>query len=91
MNSRLASLVGILYYIYLLALPTFTTNAINILAGINGIEGGQSLVIALSLIANDVFQLSSTGNPAAVQAHLGSLFYLLPFVGVTGGYLWWNW
>jgi UDP-N-acetylglucosamine--dolichyl-phosphate N-acetylglucosaminephosphotransferase len=38
-------------------LSTFTTNSINILAGINGSEVSQALIIALSVIVNDLFYL----------------------------------
>ena len=37
--------LGILYYIYMGMLAIFCTNAINILAGINGLEVGQSVII----------------------------------------------
>ena len=42
--------VGILYYVYMGMLAVFCTNAINILAGINGIESGQALFISGSII-----------------------------------------
>jgi hypothetical protein len=38
-------------------LSTFATNSINILAGINGSEVGQALIIALSVILNDLMYL----------------------------------
>ena len=38
-------------------LPTFTTNSINILAGINGVEVIQGLIIALSVLLNDMLYL----------------------------------
>jgi UDP-N-acetylglucosamine--dolichyl-phosphate N-acetylglucosaminephosphotransferase len=38
-------------------LSTFSTNSINILAGINGSEVSQALVIALSVIVNDLIYL----------------------------------
>ncbi len=31
---------GIIYYMYMIMLATFTTNAINIYAGVNGLEVG---------------------------------------------------
>ena len=37
--------LGVLYYIYMGMLAIFCTNAINILAGINGLEVGQSVII----------------------------------------------
>ena len=38
-------------------LSTFATNSINILAGINGSEVSQALIIALSVIINDLLYL----------------------------------
>lgn len=38
-------------------LSTFATNSINILAGINGSEVSQALIIALSVIVNDLLYL----------------------------------
>ncbi|KAJ3128481.1 tunicamycin resistance protein [Nowakowskiella sp. JEL0407] len=82
--------LGLLYYLYMSLLCVFSTNAINIIAGVNGIEGTQSLVIALSIALNDLLQLSST-NPVTREAHSNSLYFLLPFIGVTLGYLLHNW
>ena len=42
--------LGFLYYIYMGMLAVFCTNAINILAGINGLEVGQSVVIAAAVM-----------------------------------------
>ncbi len=39
-------------------LAIFCTNAINIYAGVNGLEAGQSIVIALSVIVFDVVELT---------------------------------
>ncbi|KAH9936690.1 glycosyl transferase family 4-domain-containing protein, partial [Fomitopsis serialis] len=46
-----------LYYVYMSLLSTFCTNSINILAGINGSEVSQALIIALSVILNDLLYL----------------------------------
>ncbi|OCF71195.1 UDP-N-acetylglucosamine-dolichyl-phosphate N-acetylglucosaminephosphotransferase [Kwoniella mangroviensis CBS 8886] len=46
-----------IYYLYLILLPTFTTNSINILAGINGVEVLQALIIASSVLINDLLFL----------------------------------
>ena len=51
-------LTGLVYYIYMGMLAVFCTNAINIVAGINGIEAGQSLIIALSVITFNLIELS---------------------------------
>ncbi|EIM81664.1 N-acetylglucosaminephosphotransferase [Stereum hirsutum FP-91666 SS1] len=49
--------LGPLYYAYMALLSTFTTNSINILAGINGSEVSQALIIALSVVLNDLLYL----------------------------------
>lgn len=50
--------LGSLYYIYMSLLSTFCTNSINILAGVNGVEVGQALVIAISIALNDLLYIS---------------------------------
>jgi len=49
--------LGPLYYVYMSLLSTFCTNSINILAGINGSEVSQALIIAVSVILNDLLYL----------------------------------
>ncbi|KAI6030645.1 glycosyl transferase family 4-domain-containing protein [Pisolithus orientalis] len=49
--------LGPLYYLYMALLSTFTTNSINILAGINGSEVSQALIIGTSVILNDLLYL----------------------------------
>lgn len=89
----LTELLGWLYYVYMAMLSIFSSNSINILAGINGIEVGQSLVIALLIVFNDVLYLSPFApypHPAT-DSHLFSLFLLLPFIGVSLALLMHNW
>ena len=50
--------LGVLYYVYMGLLAVFCTNAINILAGINGLEVGQSLIIAASIAVFNLMSLS---------------------------------
>ncbi len=40
----------------------FCTNAINILAGINGLEVGQSIIIATSILIFNFIELQSLKN-----------------------------
>lgn len=47
-------------------LAVFCTNAINILAGINGIEAGQSLVIAASIIIFNMVELNGKEDIACL-------------------------
>ncbi|KAJ2250474.1 tunicamycin resistance protein [Coemansia sp. RSA 455] len=81
--------LGTLYYVYIGLMAVFCTNAINILAGINGVEVGQSIVIALSIIAKDIANVNS-GNAEAEYNHLFTLYLLLPFVGVSSALYYWN-
>ncbi|CAG2168263.1 unnamed protein product, partial [Oppiella nova] len=80
--------LGPLYYLYLGMLAVFCTNAINIVAGINGIEAGQGLVIALSIIAYNVVEFVASDQ---WQCHLFSLHFMVPFVAVTAALLRHNW
>jgi UDP-N-acetylmuramyl pentapeptide phosphotransferase/UDP-N-acetylglucosamine-1-phosphate transferase len=82
--------LGWLYYAYMASIAIFCPNSINILAGINGIEVSQSLVIACLLLVNDALYLTSYPHPAT-DSHLFSIFFLLPFVGVSLALWWHNW
>lgn len=82
--------LGWAYYAYMAALAIFCPNAINIVAGINGIEVMQSIVIALLLILNDSLYLTTAYPHPATESHLFSLFFLLPFLGVSLALFWHN-
>jgi UDP-N-acetylglucosamine--dolichyl-phosphate N-acetylglucosaminephosphotransferase len=84
-------MTGFFYYCFMSALCTFSTNAINILAGMNGIEGSQTLVISLSIMINDIYQIFTTPYHTTKEAHLLSLYFILPLIGITIGYLMHNW
>ncbi len=68
-------------------LAVFCTNAINILAGINGLEVGQSVIIGLSIMLFNLVELP--GHWGA--GHSFSLYLLLPFIGVSLALLRHNW
>lgn len=72
--------IGIFYYIYMGMLAVFCTNAINILAGINGLEVGQSIVIAASIIVFNVIEYMWDYVP---KPHQFSLYLMLPYLGTT--------
>jgi UDP-N-acetylglucosamine--dolichyl-phosphate N-acetylglucosaminephosphotransferase len=46
--------LGFVYYIYMGSLAVFCTNTINIYAGINGIEVGQSFIIGCFICTHNV-------------------------------------
>ncbi|XP_041889985.1 UDP-N-acetylglucosamine--dolichyl-phosphate N-acetylglucosaminephosphotransferase isoform X1 [Corvus kubaryi] len=79
--------LGILYYVYMGMLAVFCTNAINILAGINGIEAGQSLVIAASIIIFNIVELNGDYR----DDHIFSLYFMIPFFFTTLGLFYHNW
>lgn len=79
--------IGPLYYLYMGMLAVFCTNAINILAGINGVEAGQSLIIAISVVIFNILEIH--GNHR--EAHIFSLYFLFPYIGVCLGLLYHNW
>jgi UDP-N-acetylglucosamine--dolichyl-phosphate N-acetylglucosaminephosphotransferase len=54
--------LGILYHIYMGMLAVFCTNSINIYAGINGIEAGQSFVIGCFIFLHNVIVSFNTFN-----------------------------
>lgn len=83
--------LGALYYIYMAAIAIFCPNSINILAGINGIEVSQSLVIAFLLVINDCLYLLVPYPHPATDSHLFSLYLILPFIGVSLALWWHNW
>jgi len=86
--------LGPLYYVYMGMLAVFCTNAINIYAGINGLEVGQSIVICFSVIAHNLVELllaPGGANPIAFEAHAFSLTFMLPFLAVAVALLRFNW
>ncbi|KAG1687710.1 UDP-N-acetylglucosamine--dolichyl-phosphate N-acetylglucosaminephosphotransferase [Nymphon striatum] len=92
--SPLRSLIGYdlylgpLYYVYMGMLAVFCTNAINILSGINGLEVGQSLIIAASIMLFNIIELSSE---CCWKNHLFSLYFLPPYFATTLALLYYNW
>ncbi|RCH83119.1 UDP-N-acetylglucosamine--dolichyl-phosphate N-acetylglucosaminephosphotransferase [Rhizopus stolonifer] len=83
--------LGVLYYVYMVMVIIFCTHSINILAGINGVEAGQTLIIALSVAINDLLYVFNNHSRDSLEVHLFSLYFILPFIGVTSGLLWYNW
>ncbi|KAJ8730817.1 hypothetical protein PYW08_002230 [Mythimna loreyi] len=79
--------IGVLYYIYMGMLAVFCTNAINILAGINGLEVGQSVVIAFSIVIFDIIELRGD----QYKAHTFSLHIMIPYLATTLALLKHNW
>lgn len=76
--GRLINL-GPLYFIYMGSLAVFCTNAINIYAGINGLEVGQSIVIGCSVALHNTIEILADGS----EGHVFSLMIIVPFIFVS--------
>ena len=89
--------LGILYKVYMLAVSVFCTNSINILAGVNGLEAGQTFVLALACATHSLSTLCNLSAwppldaAAKLQAHALSLSLVLPLAAVSAGILCFNW
>jgi UDP-N-acetylglucosamine--dolichyl-phosphate N-acetylglucosaminephosphotransferase len=85
--------LGQLYLLYVIALTIFCTNSINIYAGINGIEVGQSVVIACAIAFLDILEIRGEDHHASPHFvnHLFSLTVMLPFIATSSALLSFNW
>jgi UDP-N-acetylglucosamine--dolichyl-phosphate N-acetylglucosaminephosphotransferase len=81
--------LGFLYLLYMGLLAVFCTNAINIYAGINGLEAGQSYIIGCAVLVHNLLEIRFHNN--LEENHLFSVMVMLSFVGVTLGLLKHNW
>lgn len=79
--------LGLLYLVYMGMLAVFATNAINIYAGINGLEAGQSLVIGIAILFANVQELAQGAEGEHARHHAFSATLALPFIAVTAGLL----
>ncbi|CEO98706.1 UDP-N-acetylglucosamine--dolichyl-phosphate N-acetylglucosaminephosphotransferase [Plasmodiophora brassicae] len=77
----------VFYLVYMCLLAIFTTNAINIFAGINGLEAGQSVVIAVAVLIHNYVELH---GPQAAP-HFFSMTLMMPFAFTTAALLLYNW
>ncbi|ETO30405.1 hypothetical protein RFI_06714, partial [Reticulomyxa filosa] len=85
---RIVSL-GYLYHFYMFLLIIFCTNAINIHAGINGLEAGQSFIIGIAILIHNIIE--SGIDEIGRGQHKLSMFIVAPFVATTAGLLVHNW
>lgn len=84
--------LGIIYKLYMLMMTIFCTNSINILAGINGLEAGQSFIIGCSVLLFNMLQLSGQGlSTVGRDAHVFSAYIMIPQITTTFGLLMHNW
>lgn len=82
--------LGLFYYGYMGALSIFCTNCVNIYAGLNGLEVGQSVVLGVCVLINDYLYISGPPCPV-MDNHLLSTYIILPFVLASLPLLKYNW
>eukprot|EP00922_Rhytidocystis_sp_ex-Travisia-forbesii_P027924 GHVS01040982.1.p1 GENE.GHVS01040982.1~~GHVS01040982.1.p1 ORF type:complete len:433 (+),score=48.44 GHVS01040982.1:68-1366(+) len=92
--------LGILYYVYMGMLAVFCTNSINIYAGVNGLEVGQSLVICFFVMLHNVTEIvraesiygpSQQAEISAASQHFFSLLMSMPFFACSVSLFCYNW
>ncbi|KAF5750252.1 UDP-N-acetylglucosamine--dolichyl-phosphate N-acetylglucosaminephosphotransferase [Tripterygium wilfordii] len=83
--------LGWLYKLYMGLLVVFCTNSINIHAGINGLEIGQTVVIASAILIHNVMQIGASTDPEYKQAHAFSIYLVQPLLATSLGLLSYNW
>eukprot|EP00798_Chlamydomonas_sp_ICE-L_P015519 gene15520-21608_t len=83
--------LGIFYQGFMMALTIFCTNSINILAGVNGLEAGQTFIIACAVLVHNFTTIAAHGTDSVADSHLFSAYLMLPLVGCTLGLLVHNW
>lgn len=81
--------LGAIYYVYMASMAIFCPNSINILAGVNGLEVGQSIVLAILALINDILYLTM-GISTAKDSHRFSAILIIPFLGVSLALFKWN-
>ncbi|EJK47933.1 hypothetical protein THAOC_33316 [Thalassiosira oceanica] len=81
--------LGVFYLAYMGLLAVFCTNAINIFAGINGLEVGQSYIIGCSVLLHNLIEIRC--RSLSSENHVFSAMIMLPFLGVSLALLRHNW
>lgn len=82
--------IGSFYYVYMAAVAIFCTHSINILAGVNGVEVGQSFVIGTFIVINNILTITMSSEPRESLNYF-SIFILVPFLSVSLALLSHNW
>lgn len=81
--------LGTFYLVYMGLLAVFCTNAINIHAGINGLEVGQSYIIGCAVLFHNLVEIRS--HSESRENHEFSAMIMLSFLGVSLALLRHNW
>ncbi|RZC25704.1 UDP-N-acetylglucosamine--dolichyl-phosphate N-acetylglucosaminephosphotransferase isoform B [Glycine soja] len=83
--------LGWMYKLYMGLLAVFCTNSINIHAGINGLEVGQTVVIASAILIHNIMQIGASTDPEYKLAHAFSIYLAQPLLATSLALLSYNW
>lgn len=83
--------LGWIYKLYMGLLAVFCTNSINIHAGINGLEVGQTVVIACAILIHNVMQIGASADAEYQQAHAFSIYLVQPLLATSLALFSYNW
>ncbi|XP_022745315.1 UDP-N-acetylglucosamine--dolichyl-phosphate N-acetylglucosaminephosphotransferase-like isoform X2 [Durio zibethinus] len=83
--------LGWVYKLYMGLLAVFCTNSINIHAGLNGLEVGQTVVIASAILIHNLMQIGVSSDPEYKQAHAFSIYLVQPLLATSLALLSFNW
>ncbi|KAJ0695316.1 putative UDP-N-acetylglucosamine--dolichyl-phosphate N-acetylglucosaminephosphotransferase [Helianthus annuus] len=83
--------LGWIYKLYMGLLAVFCTNSINIHAGINGLEVGQTVVISFAILIHNIMQIGVSSNDETKQAHAFSMYLVQPLLATSLALLSYNW
>ncbi|OMO86106.1 Glycosyl transferase, family 4 [Corchorus olitorius] len=82
---------GWMYKLYMGLLAVFCTNSINIHAGLNGLEVGQTVVIASAILIHNIMQIGASSDTEYKQAHAFSIYLVQPLLATSLALLSYNW
>uniref|UniRef100_A0A7S1AY46 UDP-N-acetylglucosamine--dolichyl-phosphate N-acetylglucosaminephosphotransferase n=1 Tax=Noctiluca scintillans TaxID=2966 RepID=A0A7S1AY46_NOCSC len=85
--------LGLFFYLAILIQVVFSTHAINIYAGVNGLEAGQSVIMGIAVLIINITQLHRIpdGHEAYRERQVQSMFLLAPFLCASVALFRLNW
>ncbi|XP_028069170.1 UDP-N-acetylglucosamine--dolichyl-phosphate N-acetylglucosaminephosphotransferase-like [Camellia sinensis] len=83
--------LGWVYKLYMWLLAIFCTNSINIHAGLNGLEVGQTVVTSCAILIHNVMQIGVSSDPEYKQAHAFSIYLVQPLLATSLALFSYNW
>ncbi|RXH81018.1 hypothetical protein DVH24_004932 [Malus domestica] len=83
--------LGWIYKLYMGLLAVFCTNSINIHAGLNGLEVGQTVVIAAAILIHNIMQIGASADSEYKMAHAFSIYLVQPLLATSLGLFAYNW